>query len=582
MLSLEKLKECGALAAHYSSVDFQTASVVSISEMQSKSKEEQSSYKGAVIVDDATWVATKRSQPIESAAFVYSGNATVVGKWRADANEFRILYLNNNTLSVKQIVKFERSMSTMADQNAKDLMKKFQEQGAKAGKATEQPQGNKPLDAFDNNGEQKQLTPDEIKKLEQKAEREQKKKDEQERYNKIVSATEGVHFKQFDAAVAFNRDLGRVLGYVTASDEAIKLSAKKTPKSVNGKNVPIEGFELNAPKSVKEKYALKGIITNKEWADCDYNLEWSQAKPGAIKAIVFKVPVAGDFELTALQGEGELAIDKSNTAMKIKLLATADGQRYIKTHFNGSIREDASIYGKEASVLHAETRPVTKKDSEGNVTTKVGITLKIEKVGNRKGILTKNNFFPIKTYQTIPQQDLTAEQAKSLNYHVTAALKDSGKRDNLNATSQEKISLSDKGEYSSVWFKEGDVTPIAVTSCYDKTQEVTDVRIPVRIEHTGNSGKTYKFAYNELSSENGPFSVPRFQEVFKHFGVSEDNFKEFVASLQSRSNKSGNSNEISRETFVGLIFGHTKFYDGPNSIDMNESFNQFNFNVVAK
>lgn len=519
MISLERLKNMGAIASSLSEVSLRGVKCVDCSRAASMTEEEQKKLHGIVTVDTPVWLATSKGRPAQEAATVYSCNSDdQIGCWKSASRTFLLMKLSNSQLQT--ISKFnimeEKKMANLGDLNLGD-MNAFSESIT-----PEELRGSAPAVAT----EDKQPTEKDIKAAQM-----------QQELSAIRSSSNYASMANNDEAIIHNHQFGRLLFFFTKTDAAVKLSKQsKVVKDGNGNPVLLPDVSIetatNSKGRVSPKYCQKESF-----------FTFTQVKPGAPIGVAIETPVCSDIELTKLHSGETINIDKSQKDTKVHIIPIEAAYRYIAWNYGNWIKEDETILGALASRLDLVSVPKVKKNEKtGATATYINMKFAVSKEnGKRKQLLVTGNFFPIKTFDTVSVDNIDADTAKMLNYHLKASLAKQGSYDSLTDEAKAKITVDEDGNVTSSWFDHGEKIEVLKFDAASDSDFVTDVRIPIRIETATKKDpnkKRYAFSYTKVGEEHGPQEQPLYKRLIEATGLSVEEFIGKIDKLATRAKTS--------------------------------------------
>lgn len=538
--SLEHLQSIGAINGSLKVVDGSTG--VTYSEAIGLSEAQQASFNGTIVMDSSKWVATVSAMPIEKAAFVYSSDGEYVGTFNRKKRTFYIMQLRENTLvTIKTF--YLKEGQQMAELNMDGLdMENLETAMAESGITKE-------IDAF------KDVKDADVKQPKAKSPEQQQKETLYESVRARMDAISGDNISAPDEVIRNNFMHGRLFGFVAATDPVVKLSLRKVPeKDANGKRIPIAG----APDDiVKDAAAGKSIPL--AWCESKHRFDFSQKKPGAVKAVIIGTPAGTDLALTSIGSSYAPQYDMANQDLQIKVLSTDTAIAYVSYNYGGHVREASDVLGERASEIRFTKIIAASKDDPTKPVYRSKIT-----ADGRKNLLIDGNFIPMKVYRTIGTQDPSAEEKKILDLNVAAII------ERVNSGSNQVIAEDEKsfysydaatGEYTSKWFDQG--APIEVASYEDKNVTLKSVRMPSRVKTPTKKDPnkySYKFEYYGLDdAEFGPLANPTYAQILKAAKLSADVFAKSVEAAVHKTRTTGSkkaNNVLSAEQLLRGYAGH--------------------------
>lgn len=515
MISLERLKNMGAVAGSLSEVSLRGVRHSNYSSVTSMNEEEQRRLQSIVTVDDPAWIATSKGRPAQEAATVYSCNSDdQIGCWKSAQRTFLLMELLNSQLHTISKIKIMevKKMANLGD-----------------------------LELGDMNAFSSEITPSDLQAGaapkangdKQPTEKDLKAAQTQQQLTAIRSSSNYSTMANNDEAVIHNHQFGRMLFFITKTDAAIKLSRQsKVVKDGNGNPVLIPGT------SIEEATNSKGQVSTK-YCQKENFYAFKQAKPGAPVGVAIKTPVCSDIELTKLYSNETVTIDKSQKDTKVHILPIEDAYRYVAWNYGDWIKEDEGILGALASRLDMVNTPKVKKDDKTGITsTYLTSRFVVSKdSGKRKQLLVTGNYFPVKTFDTVDVATIDAEKAKMLNYHLKASLAKAGSYDSLTDEAKKKITIDADGNVTSSWFDKGEKIEVLKFDAASDSDFVTDVKLPIRSEvptKKDPAKKSYPFSYTKLGEENGPQSQVAYKKLIDATGLSVDEFVTKIGKITAR------------------------------------------------
>ena len=516
-MNLDELKQNGMIATGYKSVAYKSA--IPASRLQDMPESEQVAFKGAVVVDNCLWAATVSSIPVYKANKVFSGNGREVGCWQPANRSFMWLDVTDNGLVQRKAVTLVSKVSEASQETKNKEAEKAKE---KLKMAIDQELLNKlnaeqvtPMTGFDNgagvtpagsNADGKTIVDPAIAAIKQKL------------TGTIVSRED---------IICNNQKYGRLVGFVTRTDPALKISVKSKVK-LDAQGNPIPAADADAAKVQeyqKNEKKLPASLSAKE-----FYLAATHTKPSTPPlGIVVSTPMGSEIAVTKIRSEGVMEVKEDTTAVT-RIMSMDAGSIYLATNYGSVIKELETILGNRASNVVIRYVPVKKKDETGAEKTVLVAKLAIEKVMNgkiavRSTLYTDGNFFPVKCYRTIAQQDMSDADKAVANLNIEAAMK-SKRVEDLTQESQGMLTLKADGTgYESAWFNKG--VAISTERYDDKTRTLTNVQIPVRVKTPKKDDPTqftYKFDYAGLEDADGPMSKQQYAGFVKATGLSQDDF----------------------------------------------------------
>lgn len=552
MYTLEQLQELGAINGSLRTLD--APGVLPYQEALGLSDVEQSLFDGTIVVDGCKWVATVSAIPVAEAAFVYSSDGECVGMFNRKKRTFYIMQLQGDTLVTTKSFNLKEGYKmpeTQLNINMDEIEEAMNSVGAT---------GTQEIDAFNKDGgakDPKDMTDKEI--------RAQEKKKFYDGVRAQYDADDTIGAP--DEVLRNNRKFGRLFGFVTATDPAVKLSVRKAAKLVDGKRVPLPGAD--------EKYkedAAKGKAIPLSQCEKEAYFAFQQSKPGKPKAIIVGTPAGTELALTSIGSSHAPVYDMNNQDLQIKVLGMETGYSFIAYNYGNLIRESSDVLGEKATFIDFIPTVKTKKDSPKDYDIKT-----IMKARDRKHLIVEGNYIPMKVFKTIGVQDPTPEERKILDLNVEAAVSrlDTDKKNMMREEDRTAYSVdAATGEYTSKWFDQG--AAIVVAPYEDPDATLANVRIPARKKTANKKEKdkfTYGFEYYTMDDEeHGPLANPAYLQILKAANLSVDIFKKSLEAAvhKTKSTKSGSkiNNTLSAEQFLRGLAGRDQKISEKSIIDL--------------
>ena len=149
MLKFEELVAAGAIGSNYKEVKMPNTDVITLSELQNMSQDDQAKFNGLIVLDKTVWLATMRatSPSLASVVLCYDGN--VFGTWRRKKRTFSISKLVGGALHVVSNIDLPDLVENIEQIKEKETMNMefTQFDSLEAGVTAE------PMSAFDLGGE---------------------------------------------------------------------------------------------------------------------------------------------------------------------------------------------------------------------------------------------------------------------------------------------------------------------------------------------------------------------------------------------------------------------------------------------
>jgi len=535
MITLEKLKGMGAIPGSLAEVsmagvrrmEFADASVVAGS---------GGGVHGVVTVDRPVWLATLGGGPASMAATVYSCNVDGdVGCWKPERKTFLLMGLIDARLQTKQTLKFkeETKMANLGGL-ASEEMAAFDADLTNLDISPESLGGEAPAASAESMATEE--------KKGKKAELNEKQIQQKAFYDGIRSLSGNRQLVNADEAHINNHLLGRLICFITSTDNVIKLSSKSRPiLDGNNRRVPDPMKIKDLDAEHRKKYEEKGYPTSV--CKTEKYISFREVKPGKIIGVLIKTPAGSEVDMTMMHNGGVAEVDKKNKDMNYRLMSFELSMPYLSLNYDNWIQEDEKLLGAMASkiLITATASESSVNEGTGVAKQKARIVYKVDKSdGKRNSLLTRGNFFPAKIYQTVDLSGMDAEKSEMLNLHFKALF--DGKQDNVyeNLCDESKSLIKydpATGKVHSAYFNDGKKIEVKKFDARDNNDMVTDVRMPVReaIPTKVDPNKMrYLFKYDMVGEENGPQTVEQYRRIIDASGMSEEDFIKQVKKLSAR------------------------------------------------
>lgn len=506
-------------------------------------KEEDMTSHGAVVVDNSVWVATVNGKSVKNADRVYSSDGEIVYMWDRRKDTLHKMTLQDTetgtVLVTTKIFKFHKEEQKMAD---------FEELEKELGDLNLDGVGEeiaKVADESEKGTEVAKATGFDVGEDEGAKEKSSKEIDREQKiafYNNIREKIDKSMEGSVNAPAEVTRNNfinGRFLAFITPSDDSIKLSIVSSNKIDPQTKKPMLDPTVTEANIIADFNNDKRVPSSKLVKEATFKFQ--NAKPGKAKGVIFTIPAGTDLPLTTI---GRASSEKYNLDDKTLVTHVLDYNAallYLAYNFADRIQESSELLGGRASTLYVTHTFSTGKDG-------ATVHRDVIKANDRKSLIIPGNYFPLKTFETVSTQDLTDENKKILNLNVEKAYvaylnRTPDKKAQMSDAEKAKFKLEDDKVVSSVWFNEG--AAINVTKYDDPSESVTNVRIPVveQVPNKKTGGFTYRYKYNKL--EDGPMNDPRYADIIKATGFSEDVFAKLVSTVAG-SRKSGKSSGVNK------------------------------------
>lgn len=473
MTTLHDLIQVGALKSALKpvSLDSYPGQIVSHSEFNSMGDAEKLSFKGLVVIDGAQWYATVRGADPTLAKKVYSGDGGLrVGVWNREKKKYFLAEVIDGTLNVierltvpentdnraeAQPEKSEKENKTMADSKAVDLLDSFGEEALKNIKENAKP-AEEPTVAV---GDAKE-----------KSKAQENKEKREKEINEIKTKVSEQGLADRTSVVSKNQKYGRLMGFVTKTNDTVKVSKRQVAKMQQGKPV----LSSDAPQDVKAEHDAGKKVPAK-WYEKKVSACLRNTNPGAIIGVVIATPVGGRFDLNDLSNPNK-RFEFDETQMDLKYTYHPKEEAYVVlgAWYDGKILEDDTVIGSKATTIQLVNSVAAASANDASGKPKVRPKL-VQNRDARKSLLIPGNYFPAKVYETIAYQNLSAEDAAALNYNFEAMLKNSFSTDDNTDTEGDEVDKSkDTGDTITLDslekdYKNGEKKKIEVSNYNDLT-----------------------------------------------------------------------------------------------------------------
>ena len=326
MTTLHDLIQVGALKSALKpvSLDSYPGQIVSHSEFNSMGDAEKLSFKGLVVIDGAQWYATVRGADPTLAKKVYSGDGGLrVGVWNREKKKYFLAEVIDGTLNVierltvpentdnraeAQPEKSEKENNTMADSKAVDLLDSFGEEALKNIKENAKPAEEPTVAAGD---------------AKEKSKAQENKEKREKEINEIKTKVSEQGLADRTSVVSKNQKYGRLMGFVTKTNDTVKVSKRQVAKMQQGKPV----LSSDAPQDVKAEHDAGKKVPAK-WYEKKVSACLRNTNPGAIIGVVIATPVGGRFDLNDLSNPNK-RFEFDETQMDLKYTYHPKEEAYV-------------------------------------------------------------------------------------------------------------------------------------------------------------------------------------------------------------------------------------------------------------
>lgn len=559
MTTLNDLKKVGALKDSLREVSVNNLEVITFSQFKEMSNDERAGFTGIVAVDDYEWVATARGVKPTVSKKVISGNGLLIGSYdRKNKNFFLKKFVNRQLASIDTVKTNldHKEVKEMAEQNM-DFLDAFGEEALGGLKVEAEAEASE--------------TGAEVAATDKKS----------EEINQIKQKVSGEQLVDRKLTVSKNRKYGRLIGFVTKTDATVKLSKKQTVKKDAGRDV----LDPGAPSEIKQKWE------NGEKVPAKYLLKradiaFRHANPGAIVGAVIATPVDGEINLNMMSDANQQLKITEDTTLKYRYFPMEEAYVVLAAWYDGNIWESQDLLGAKASYVTEKFIPVTSKNVDVSQAPQFRVRLQ-QNTEVRSSLLCPENYFPLKTFVTVPFQNLTKEDAEKLNYNIESMLKNDTANEllsQLNEAEPDRVVKTPDGVVSKIFFEGASAGPDTcgdIVPFYDKKgTPLKEIEIAVRDKKESKSKPgmfTYPFEYRTLDDPEGPMSNPVYRRVFDSFKIPEDEFRNIIAQT-TRTKRSSKKKKptITTDDFLkaysvgGMVQGaSTTFAEIQDTIDGN-------------
>lgn len=515
-MTLEKLKETGAISDLLEVVAVQSKDVITISAFEQLSEAEQAVNQKVVVVDNCRWIATTKRRPAKEANTVYSCDGeSSFGCWKKGKGYSFMRLINNRLAVVKKL-----------------SIKKMEDEKMNMGEATEK---------------MSQFNMDSVESMEVPADGAGEKKKVSENVAMVTDIKKrvaGQTIADNRLAQIANKKKGRLQFFLTRTDSSVRLSKKKV--YAGGKPT----LKAGASDDDKAKFNAKPEKPPISLCETEDDLVFKSSKPGTIVGVALKIPAGSEISLARLKTSGAEITPTNDDTMVHRILPKEEAISYIAANFDGVIKEDAEVVGPTASTIYLDFRPKMETNKKtGAKEQKIVVSFKLQKDDKkRNSLLTESNYFPIKMYQTIPVRGASSEDQARMNSLIEAICKDEAAYEHLCAEAKAKVTRNADGTYTSDWFNKGGVPNVVKYDSLDEGDYITDIAVPVREKKVtekkskdGGESKSvvsYPFKYVEYGEVGGP--QEKYAKLIKAANVSPEEFGAIISGI-TKSNKSGGS-----------------------------------------
>lgn len=535
LLTLDKLKNVGAISVEYELQDYHGTNRATLAEVNFWSDKKKSRFDGVISCDNVMWAATLKKIPIAKASKVYTSDGKSVVLWdRKNRIAFRKELVGNKLVTISQVKmplqkihnKEDIDMATQIDLDVENMDLGIGTDVTPAAPAASAAvEGDKKMSA------QAQLN---------KAMTEQFK--------------DATIAKTNEPLINYNQRWGRAYGFITKTDKTVRLGLKNQFKlDANGNKILVP----DAPAEVKQQY--QDYLAKKDGVRCpslqyferEHALNFRQSKPGKIIGMIIGTPVTVDkIDFNDIMS-GKADFERQDSPeLTTKVLGIEYAYLYLVGNYDGRIMESNAVLGAAASWINVRG-VVDKTAYEKTKEYKLRYSLKLEAASKaRKSLLTDGNYIPAKLYKSVAASAITAANAQGLNNSVLAIFKDGTERLSDLTDESKKLLINDNTCVK--YFSTGaDKEPIPAIPAFDGSGDVKDVQIAVRDAKVYSTGKkTFPFVFDDDFSH--VVAKPEVAGIMQLAGLTADQLEKDIKALlktkPSGNGGSGNNNSLDLET----------------------------------
>lgn len=539
LLTLDKLKNVGAISVDYELQDYHGTNRATLAEVNFWSDKKKSRFDGVISCDNVMWAATLKKIPIAKASKVYTSDGKSVVLWdRKNRIAFRKELVGNKLVTISQV-----KMPLQKIHNKEDIdMAAAINLGANL--------------ADMDLGIGTDVTPASPETTAPAAVEGGKKMSAQAQLNKAMTEQfkDATIAKTNDTLINYNQRYGRAYGFITKTDKTVRLGLKNQFKTdANGNKILVP----DADPAVKQQY--QDYLAKKEGVKCpplkffmrEHALNFRQSKPGKIIGMIIGTPVTVDkIDFNDIMA-GKADFERlDNPELTTKILGIEYAYIYLVGNYDGRIMESNAVLGAAASWINVKG-VVDTKAFEKTKEYKLRYSLKLEAASKvRKSLLIDGNYIPAKLYKSVAASAITAANAQGLNNSVLAIFKDGTERLSDLTDESKKLLINDNTCVK--YFSTGaDKEPIPAIPAFDGSGDVKDVQIAVRDAKVSSTGKkTFPFVFDDDFAH--VVAKPEVAGIMQLAGLSADQLeKEVKALLKTKptgNNGGGNDNSLDLET----------------------------------
>lgn len=529
-MTLENLKASNYVSTTYETIDSESSQICEIRKLNEVVLEPGILKDKLVVVNNFKWVAVNRLSD-GTFDYVLSANDTELATWQKSTLKFTYLAkyeaglvpVKETNFNKRQKLGGKGTMDATGDINVDDFIKDMNVTGemdsfnAQMDEFKDEAAQNEEKPAGGNStGEPHVDTPEEIARKEAKLAFEKQIEGIRE---KLVGEVDNNDLN------LFNQSLGRLQGFVTKNDAAIKVTKKTEPLKVNGKYVCIDGIDP----AIEKEYLEKNKKPSASYLKKETKFKLTHAKPSDSQFVLLTIPEGGDVPVSSLTS-AKIEPNRAKLDLVAKTLDTETAYQVINGLFGGKIKEDIAVLNERAGTVSVNARysTKTKKDSKTGETKTENIirtSFKLGKDAGRATLITADNYVPINVYSTAPMQNISEELSSALNGALKKSIKDKSDYDKLSAADQANITYNAvTGDVSYNIFAPGKgQVEVEVATFYDSKQILSTLNIPVRTAVEKDGKTTFPFLFFPMVEKKNPSVVnplgslakPEFQNFLK-------------------------------------------------------------------
>lgn len=548
-----------------------------LSKFQSLTAEEKLQVRVPVVIDGAKWVASDR--PLDSVteideAHIVSSDGALVAK-QIRRRKFNIRKPQASADGSGQTLVGVEYIGNLYPPGKIKPLERMKEQMANG---SEMLNGNDPLGALESLELDLQAPPtgaaQNMSAFSEEAEKDQAAKRPTGLRQELSEKVEKLNAANAYPLQKFNFEHGMLVAYITATDKKVEAVATAEPRTENGKYV----ISASAPPAIQEQFAA-GDPVPKKYLQREYKLSFRQAKPGKIQGIVAAIPAGGIVELTRFLKEERLEADESKTDLVYQIFGKELYPTIIDFFFGDKIKEDPKTHGGVEAAGIIEQKSTIRYRTKNGQPGKQQFISRLLKNNRGRSVLIDSNYFPLKTYETIPyNKTWTDEEIETLNMSVFSSLVNNTRTNEEGKTKFQQLSAQDaarikvdaEGNIVSTYFT-NDVNnrePIQVTPFWDKKGEpISDIEIPVKEKRMSKEGTPMNPRLKAISTtDEKVLNDPELRKLTSLYSGRFDNVLEAahgvitVESLRALTKRSTGktakpSNTMSNEQLIKLRLG---------------------------